>query len=248
MPNFESVDYLYDKVNVLNQKISIRDTIYLKDILGEDYKSIRGAEIEPIADIYNVMTKSREQIDVFRIIFQNQDMQDFVEDMTTSKYYKYHRISFKVLGESSSERVILKILDHWNSNEHYTSYSAYFRENNELQIKEFRKLLTQMDSILASIGSISSSSTSGLMINENNNLHLFVEKKKDVIKDLLAAEIKQVDYQKPITLVNMDYEIETIEGLLPNKVKYPLQLVFIFSLFFIIRFLFRKMKNIAESN
>ncbi len=37
IPNFESVDYLYDKVEDSIQKIASNDTIYLKKIFGDQF-------------------------------------------------------------------------------------------------------------------------------------------------------------------------------------------------------------------
>src|SRR5690606_20461322 len=67
IPNYESVDYLYDKVAVINEKILIGDTLYLKNLLGANYLNLIKINVEPIADIYNFSTKSREHVDVLRI-------------------------------------------------------------------------------------------------------------------------------------------------------------------------------------
>src|SRR5690554_1660503 len=64
IPNFESVEYLYDKIDEVNFKIQSGDSLYLKSIFGDNYTSVRKIEIEPIIDIYNFTTESRENIDV----------------------------------------------------------------------------------------------------------------------------------------------------------------------------------------
>lgn len=248
IPNFESVDYLYDNVENFNAKIEAADTLYLKKVLDSNFRKIRKIEIEPIADIYNLMTKSREQIDVFRILFQNQDLSEFVEDMTTSKYYKYHRINFKIVGENSSEKMISDVLNHWNSNEHFTKYASLYRENAKLQIEENKKMITQIDSIISSITSGNLKNTnSGVVISENSYLHMLIERKSSLLDELLASEIKQADYDAPVKLANMEYNIY-IESGISNKIKYPIQLVFLFSLIFFIRYSYKKLKEIAENN
>src|SRR5690606_9602185 len=120
-----------------------------------NFRRIQAIEIEPIIDIYNFASKSRENIDVFRILFQNQDLSEFVNDMTTSKYYKYHRISFKVLGENSSEKIVTDILNYWNSNTHYSGYAEIFKANAEFQVQEHKNMIIQIDSIITAITSLS---------------------------------------------------------------------------------------------
>src|SRR5690606_19978730 len=68
IPNFESVDYLYDKAKYVNLKIAAGDTLYLKNIFGSNFKKVKGIDLEPIVDIYNFVSKSRQGIDVLRII------------------------------------------------------------------------------------------------------------------------------------------------------------------------------------
>ncbi|HBC02954.1 MAG TPA: hypothetical protein DC015_01855, partial [Aequorivita sp.] len=115
IPNFESVEYLYDKTDELNFKIQSGDSLYLKEIFGEKYKAVKKIEIEPIVDIYNFTTKSRENIDVFRILFENQDMKEFVDDMTTSKQYKYQKLKVFIHGKDSKD-LLEKFLGFLNEN------------------------------------------------------------------------------------------------------------------------------------
>lgn len=248
IPNFGSVDYLYNNIEHLNAKISSRDTLFLKKVLDTNFRKIKKIEIEPITDIYNLMTKSREQIDVFRILFQNQDLSDFVEDMTTSKYYKYHQINFNIVGDASSEKIVGDILNFWNSNEHYTKYASIYRENANFQVTENKNMIAQIDSIISSITSGNVKSTNpGVVISENTNLHFLIERKSELLDELLASEIRQADYDDAIKLVNMEYNIYTSSGI-SNKIKYPIQLVFLFSLIFFIRYSYKKLKEIAENN
>src|SRR5690554_697804 len=50
IPNFESVDYLYNNIEYFNNKIKTRDTVFLKQVLAEDFEAIKKIEIEPISD------------------------------------------------------------------------------------------------------------------------------------------------------------------------------------------------------
>lgn len=247
IPNFESVDYLYENIQHLNDKISQNDTVFLKKVFPSGYDRIQGIEVEPISDIYNMVTKSREQIDVFRILFQNQDLDKFVNDITTSKYFKYHKVSITVLGKENTEELVSDVFSYWNRNEHFKAYEEIYQQNAAFQIAEYRKMISQVDSIIYSINSVSKeveTSNSGVIISENNNIHSLFERKTIMLAELQNLELKQSDYNSIIKLVNMDYNVEKTS--VSKKIKYPIILVGLFAFIFFLRFLFLKLKYIGE--
>lgn len=246
IPNFESVDYLYNTVDELNKRIFAQDTVFLKEVLGSNYRALRKVELEPIADIYNMMTKSREQIDVFRILYQNQELDKFAKNITTSKYFKFHKITFSVKGENRSEKVIGDLLAYWNSNPHFRDYEEIYAANAAFQVKEYNKMIAQVDSVIHAISrGASNNQGSGVVISDNTNLHLLLQQKQDMLDGLLQAEVRLSDYTEPIKLVYMDYDVET--GGIPNILKYPVFLIALFGFIFLIRFLFIRMRKLAYS-
>src|SRR5690606_10205246 len=142
IPNFESIEYLYDKTDELNFKIQSGDSLYLKEIFGDKYKAVKKIEIEPIVDIYNFITKSRENIDVFRILFENQDMKEFVDDMTTSKQYKYQKLKVFIHGKESKD-LLEKLLSFLNENEHFKQYQDAYMQNTSKRLSETDKMINQ---------------------------------------------------------------------------------------------------------
>jgi len=246
IPNYGSVDYLYSTIKEFNSRIGASDTVYLKSILGENHRSVLEVKIEPIADIYNTMTKSREQIDVFRILYQNQDFDKFIENLATSKYFKYHTIEFVVQGEGVSEKVIPKILDYWNQNEHFLAYQEIYKENATFQVSEYKNMFSQIDSVLASLSKgVSKNHNSSVIISDNNNVDELFRIKKEMLSDLLDANVQLNDFTDPVKLVFMNYEIE--HRAFSRVIKYPFFLVGLFGFIFFLKFIFFKMKRIAES-
>ncbi|WP_139854192.1 hypothetical protein [Aequorivita sinensis] len=245
IPNFESVDYLYNNIEYFNNKIKTRDTVFLKQVLAEDFGAIKKIEIEPISDIYNMMTKSKEQTDVFRIIYQNQELDKFFEDLSNSKYFKYHKINFVTRGEVNPEMVISKILDYWNSNQLYGEYSSLYQKNADYQVDEYRKMNAQIDSILSSVvNSNQKDQLSGVIINENSNLFALFDRKKEILDKVLEIEKKRVDYKDVVRLVSMDYNKEIHH--FSNKIKYPIIFIFLFSLGAFIIYAFKYLRQYAE--
>lgn len=245
IPNYESVDYLYAAIEEINSKIKVRDTVFLKSFLGADYKKLKRIQIEPIADIYNTMSKSREQIDVFRIIYQNQDFDKFIDNLATSKYFKYHKVSFTTAGEGYSEEIISNVFSYWNSNQHFLAYQEMFKENVAFQETQYLLMFRQIDSVIASITEANRRAYGGgVVITENNNLSELFNRKRDMMEDLLEVQTKKEDYVDIIKLVYLNAEVENLT--ISNSFKYPVIFVGLFALAFFLRYLFLAMRRIAE--
>ena len=56
-PNFGSSDYLYSKIEALNKKVSIGDSLFLKEVFGDHQNKVKSIEIKPVIDIYNFVSQ-----------------------------------------------------------------------------------------------------------------------------------------------------------------------------------------------
>ena len=64
-PNFSSTDYVYTKIDVLDKKMQVQDTLFLKNIFGENYEQIKSIEIKPVIDINNLISQYGANEDFF---------------------------------------------------------------------------------------------------------------------------------------------------------------------------------------
>lgn len=248
IPNFESVDYLYDKVDVINNKIAVGDSMYLKKILDTNYRNIKNIEIEPIADIYNFVSKSYRNFDVLRLIAEKQDFSEYMEDLSTSKYFKYHRMAISVSGNDSSEKIITDLFTFLNDNEHLKKYQVVYVENNKYEINEHYEMINQIDSVLMS-NSHSGRVASNVSINNSTDLYNLVEKKRQLLEGMVQLKMEEIDYSVPIKMVSADYNIEKKNLFsVSNKLKYPLLLVFLFSLIFLLIYIFKRLRAYADTD
>lgn len=247
IPNFESVDYLYDKAKAINIKISSSDTTYLKNIFGNNYRDIKGIELEPIVDIYNFVSKSRQNIDVLKIISQSQDFSEYVEDMSTSKYFKYHRLNLSIFGKQNSKAIVDSFLNYLNQNEHFANYKNALEKVKNFQVKEYYFMLAQLDSVInANTRKNINSSVSVNTISDQSDL---IEKKRQILAELQNLEMEQIDYSSIIKKVHAEYNIQPEKIFdISNKIKYPIVFVFLFSLFFFILYAFKRLKKYADMN
>ena len=248
IPNFESVDYLYNKVEVINNKISSRDTLYLQKILDTNFQKIKSIKIEPIVDIYNFVSKSYRNYDVLRLIAEKQDFSEYIEDLSTSKYYKYHRLEISILGNKSSEKIIDDLFLFLNENDHFKEYQKVYIENNKLEIRENYKMIAQIDSILLANSRLNSL-PANVAINNNTDIYRLIEKKTEILEGLVQLRTQEIDFNTPIKKVSVDYNLKAKKFLsFSNKVKYPLILVFLFSMVFLIIYLFKNLNRYAHSH
>lgn len=248
IPNFESVDYLYDKVEAINNKITSGDTIYLQKILDTNFQKLNSIKLEPIVDIYNFVSKSYRNYDVLRLIAEKQDFSEYIEDLSTSKYYKYHRMDVSITGKESSEKIINDLLSFLNDNEHFKMYQDIYVENNKFEIQEHHNMISQIDSLLKANSTINNVG-SGVSINNSTDLFNLIDRKRQLIENLEQLNMAKIDYESPIKKVSVDYNLEPKRFLsFSNKVKYPIFLVFLFSVMFLLIYVLKHLRKYANSN
>ena len=247
IPNFESADYLYDKVEAINTKIVTRDTVFLKEIFGVNYLKLEGVKLAPIVDVYNFVSKSPRNFDVLKLIVEKRNISEYIEDISIGKYYKYHRMGITITGKESSEKIVADLLHYLNESEHLQEYKKVFKENNTLKIQEYQNMISQIDSVLKVNSQISEVPTN-VSINNSTDLFNLFDKKRQLLGALLEFKTEEIDFSDPIKKVSADYNLKTKKLFqVSNKVKYPLLLVTLFSLVFFILYLFKNLKRYAHS-
>ncbi|WP_203295075.1 hypothetical protein [Luteirhabdus pelagi] len=247
IPNFESVDYLYESIDELNSKIILNDSVFLKDIMGQNFRDLLAIEAEPIPDIYNFLSKSEEYIEAFRILYQNQELEEFLEGIPTSKNYKYHKLNFTIIGQKS-DIITNKIFDYLNKNDHFIRYKEAYQQNTELQIVENEKLLAQIDSIVNATTRESTGVDQLINVNDGR-LDMLLSRKQEFLDQLLKLEKMKRDQDAVIKVVSANYNVIDTEAFrLSNKIKIPILLLFLFSMVFFARYVYKGMKSIAEKH
>src|SRR5690606_2677171 len=249
IPNAENADFLYDKIEATNRKIKAHDTVYLKENLGPHFKFMRSIKIEPVVDIYRFITTNEENLELLKIFAQNKDLTDYAENIITSKNYKYHTIEVNIQGEEYSKELIGKLLNSFNQNEHYLRYFEMFKEMKAFEVKEYEHMLRQYDSLIKAASVAGTANISGVAVNTSTNLHFLLTSKASTIKNLYQKRMELIDYTEPIKVVNVDYNLP-IKSIfkISGKIKYPLLFIGLFSLFFLLRNMYSRMRRIAEQS
>lgn len=248
IPNYESVDYLYSRVEAINNKIASNDTLYLQQILDTNFRKLKSIELEPIVDLYNFVSKTGRNYDVLKLISEKRNISEYMTDYSISKYYKYHRLKFSIAGRESSQKIIADLLSYLNKNKHYEEYQEVYKENNKLKIQEYYAMISQIDSVLKANSRINAAG-SNVSITNSTDLFDLIDRKRQLLDFILEVKTQEMDFVAPIKIVSADYNLTQKKLLnLSNKIKYPIWLVFLFSLVFFILYLLRGLRKYAKSD
>ncbi len=250
IPNFESVDYLYEQAISLNQKHQVGDSTTLKSIFSDNFKNFKGLKVEPYVDIYDFVSASRENVEIFKVFAQNHDLAEYIKDVTNSKYYKYHLIKFRASGKQSSEEIKDSLISYFNKNQHFKDYREIFKENTIFSIQENKEMINQIDSIVAASFKLKLNDVpnQSFFMNDNSNLNGLIHTKKMLVEDRLNLLLRQNDEVSTVKEVSSSFNLmEEGKIKVPNKIKYPLYYLILFGLFFIAFKFIKKLKSIAKS-
>ncbi len=251
IPNFESTQYLYDKVEALSSKLKDRDAEFLKKTIGANYIELITLEAKPIVDIFTFAATSRDRVDLFKVLTDKQDIPDYVKDPQNFQYFKYHHITIKIKGKEHSKEIVAAIEKYLNENDHFTEYMKVSRESTQFRIETSLRTISQIDTILKAAASIDKgkSNLPSVMVNDNSQLNDVIESKDRMLYNLLKLNMQKVDEQSIIKVAAINYNVSDFSGFhISNKVKYPLLLVLLFSGFFFVKYLYKKMKHIAQND
>ncbi len=244
IPNFESVDYLYDRVSALNAKIQTKDNKYLEAFIGEDYNRLRNIEIEHIDDLFTNVSDNNNKVELFKTLSQSKEADEFLNYYSITKTYKYHLLSIDLKGEGRSVEIVQSILDHFNDNSHFQDYAEIYREHNAFSIELNEQMLSQIDSLIAGHTKEKSQiERQTIDINQRNYLADLISKKQQIEQELLSLKKEKADFIHPIKLIKADYNIEN-QTLNKPIILYPILLVLIFCSFFLLKALYIKAKSI----
>ncbi len=251
IPNFESTQYFYDKVDALSSKLRDRDTEFLETTIGPNHNDLRGLEAEPIVDIFTFASLSRERVDLFKALTDKQDIPDYIKDPQNFQYNKYHHVTIKVKGKEHSKEIVAAIEKYFNDNEHFSEYMEAGRKNTQFRIETSERTISQIDTILKATAFVDKgkNTSPSIMVNDNSQLNDVIESKERMLYNLLKLNMQKIDEQSIVKIASINYNVSDYSGFyVSNKVKYPILLVLLFSGFFFLRYLYKKMKHIAETD
>ena len=254
IPNFGSVDYLYEEVEAINTKIKEHDTVYLKQLGITKPKYLSKIEIEPVVDIYEFIddTKDENETDrkfqVFKLISEGGEMGKMLEDPTTSKNYKNHIITITTKGRISPREIIAPVLTHFNANPYLKQLQQEYINNIKQKTAATKVIIEQIDHEVNDVSAPAARENRNLTFySDNRPLHELLRIKEKLIREEGQNRINLLNYDKVVkdsgTLLNIKTTTVT-----DGKSAIILPLLFLFIFLCIVRFRMYYRSQLAKRN
>ena len=238
-PNLSSVDYLYNKIDLLSSKLKENDKVFFKSI-GVNSEIISSIEIEPIIDVYSFINDSKPVVNVqntqnfelVKLLSESGDINKVIKDKTTSKNYPNHLIHILTTDQIKNEEIVKPILNFLNTDEYLNQLLKISRENINIKIKKNEQIIAQTDSLLHAITkNLSNNQKSFNLVysNEDNHFNLLFETKNNLEYEIAEKRIEAINYKKVINDISTVTNIKSTKGVNGKmKLILPILPIFIF--------------------
>ncbi|WP_068596690.1 hypothetical protein [Vaginella massiliensis] len=237
MPNFQTVDYFYEKVNQLNSKIELGDLPFLQSVGLNPEDKIIEVKVEPIVDIYRFLNEEEVYYNTFKTLSENADARKVIEDYATSKNYKNHLLTIRS-KKMLNQDVIQKVVQYINASDYYQILRVEIERNMKNQIAINDSTIRQIDNILNSVP-LGTGTGATIYSSEKSSLNDLITQK---------IELSQRNHELKVHLHNLDYIVTPMSSSLNLEGKTSIlgKFKFVLPIFFVVLFIlfsaFRKIR------
>lgn len=247
IPNFNSADYLYAQIDLLESKIKQGDTVFLKKAGFEHPKKLVSIKIEPVTDIFPMIQREESNIELFKLLAENGDIKKTIEDPTTSRNYRYHNITVVSRSKSSDENLLQPLLKFLNGNQYFTIIRDQYQKNIRTRIIENERTIAQINGVLNMFATYDNSVGKGSnMVYYNNQLNDVIKSKDELVEQTgnlrIELESSNAVIKKSSRVLNLENR-DSVSG----KIKLILPLVLIL-LFILVKLTVRFYKKYSEQS
>ncbi|MHA3788490.1 hypothetical protein ACX0HA_09795 [Flavobacterium hauense] len=239
IPNFGSVDYLYEEVANISTKIGRQDTVFLEESGLKNPENFAKIEIEPVVEIYEFIEdkdvdEDDRKFQLFKLISENGDMKKILESPTTSRHYKNHVITITTVGKTKRSEIVGPLLEYFNKTPYFLKMKEEYVKNLNLKIAANDTILKQIDAVLNDF-SRSKKNSNTLYYNDNTQLNEILKFKNKILKEQGQNRIDVVNFTSIVKEGGSMFNI-TAKSIVGGKMKYILPLLFIMIFVMIVRF------------
>jgi hypothetical protein len=239
-PNFESIDYLYSKIDLIQSKIQIKDTAFFKSIGIAAVPRISKITIEPIVDVFKFVNNNEQNLEVLKLMTANGDLKSIITETTTSKNYPFYIITFSTNGLVRDQKMAEALLNYINTSQFYSEVKKITLNNIKQRIKENDQVVAQIDGIL---NKFSNSESAGnqmndklVYYNENTQLNDIIKTKDGLLRENANLKLDLITSDKIIKESSIVINIENNKSV-NGKTKFILPLLLIFIYLLLLRFI-----------
>jgi hypothetical protein len=248
-PNFESVDYLYAKIDLIQSKVAAGDVDFLHQVFGTSSRNtIKRIEIKPVADVYKFIEDKEQNLELIKLMAEVGDVKKVLEDNVTSKNYTFHTITFTASEGISEKEIIEPLLKYLNNSEYFDAVQKIGYKNLEREIAQNDTIISQIDNILKGLSSTAKNDKL-VYYNENLQLNDILKTKQKLILEQGKNKIRLITFDKTIKEINSTLNINENKVVNGNfKIWLPLFFIFVFVLISIFRKFYRKQLALSKAS
>ncbi|WP_312555917.1 hypothetical protein [Empedobacter brevis] len=238
-PNYGSVDYLYNEIDLINSKISDKDTIFLNKI--GITSNINKIEIKPIVNIYQFAGESESNFDLLKLFAEDGDINKVADDEKTSKNYKTHQIILTTKKSSVIPANIDKLLQYLNKNEYYNQVRLVKIENEKQRLGINNNTVKQIDAVFSKV-EISTNTEANrnlVYVNDNNQLNDLLVTKRELTKENEYIKLNELLSTNVIKKISESLNVQTESKGSLLKLLFPILFI---GIFLFIKLIFTKQK------
>jgi len=234
-PNFGSVDFLYDKIELLESKIGSRDSLFFKNIGVKNYTNIKKISVEPIIDVYKFANKNPRNFELIRFLAEKKSVEEVIKDRITSRNYPEHLILVETAKMIDSKDVLDPIFTFINESPFYSEIQKATVFNTKTKLAANDSTIAQIDRIISELSkkAINNSSDQLIYYNNNSNISDIIRRKDTILNEqakLRKSLIIETDIIKKISVTTNTIELQKKN----NNYKFILPAIFI-GLFIILK-------------
>ncbi len=254
--NFDTVNYVYTTIELLNEKLIEKDTAYFKKAgFPSAISTIRNVELKPLIRIQEIVNKYEINNRIFESVLKNVDFESIDEEFdlanTFTADYKQHTMVVSLTNQAT-DKSITQLLGYINNNRLLQELKKKIVADMKMQIETNMNSIKQIDTILESYtknNSLPSPSEQLYIVDKDFSIAKVLEKKTELQKEIELLNQELVYAEDIMVLLNKPLVMYEKQGFLSNKVIfYPLLLVGLFLLLSLIRHLFLSLKKIAQES
>lgn len=227
-PNFDTNDYLYEKIKLINSKVLDGDTLFLKNVVGiQNPKKFGSIEIKPIIDVFKFVENKEENFELIKLMAEDGDIKKVLIDNVTSKNYPFHEITYSTSEVTSDKKTLEPLLKFLNNSNHYWQIQKESVENYKIKMVKNDSILNQIDRVLNSFSSKKNSNEKLIYYNENTQLNDIIKTKTDLVNEQGYIRVEMLSLDRIIKDFSSTLNIKNTESV-NGKLKFILPLIFIF--------------------
>jgi len=251
--NFDSVDYVYGEVEMFNNKIVERDTVFLENAgFRHDTLEIKkGIKLSPVINLRDILDEYDRTGRNLDVLLRNLEFDSDVKVFETfNKNYKYHTLDLR-LSHVANRNTVEKFISYINSSPIFEQIKRQGLKNIEERIASNSKIISQIDDVLVTYKtseSLASPSEQIYIVDKDFSVHHLIQNKMNLQKENEALKQEQIFSQDLSVVVNKSYLSKPESGILDNQmIFYPFFFIFIFLGLAFVRFSYFTLREIASS-